>query len=206
MCLSLHARPYDPLGFILPVKMIGNLLFRRTLQSLSEKVKQLDIESRPKSKLPWDLEVDGFLRDKWITYFEMLNALKDINFARSLKPVNVDETINPCICTFSDGSEDAYGAVAYVLWTLKDGSREARFIMAKAKLGPLLSKGETVKNELSGAVFAVRLKTWILKNTCLQYQDYYPFLDSRIVQSWSKSQGNCSKIRCSILDAHPKQR
>ena len=37
-------------------------------------------------------------------------------------------------------------------------------------------------SELSGATFAVRLKTWILQNTNLTYGDFIPFLDSRIVQ------------------------
>ena len=40
-----------------------------------------------------------------------------------------------------------------------DYSREARLIMSKSKLVLLLSKGEVLKNELSGATFVVRLKT-----------------------------------------------
>ena len=114
--------------------------------------------------------------------------MKDIIFKRSLKPVDVDMSVKPCIVTFSDGNKDAYGAVAYVLWTLKDGSREARFIMAKSKLGPLLNKGETVKNELSAATFAVRLKSWITSNSGLYYDQYFPFLDSRIVQDMIKKE------------------
>ena len=31
LCLSVHAQSFDPLGFALPVRMIGNILFRRTL-------------------------------------------------------------------------------------------------------------------------------------------------------------------------------
>ena len=34
-CLSLHARCFDPIGLILPTKMWGMILFRRTLQFLS---------------------------------------------------------------------------------------------------------------------------------------------------------------------------
>ena len=97
MCLSLHDRPYDPLGFILPVKMNGNLLFRRTLQYLSNKVKQMDIQLQPKTKLPWDLEVDGVLREQWLTYFDMLNSLIDVVFVRSIKPSNVDDKVSPSI-------------------------------------------------------------------------------------------------------------
>ena len=132
------------------------------------------------------MEVDGKLKGKWIEYFSMLESLADVKFPRSLKPENVDENIPPILATFSNGNEDAFGTSAYVVWTLKDGTREARLIMAKAKLGPLLNKGETVKNELAGATFAVRLKSWIIANTSLEYSDYVPFLDSRIVQDMIK--------------------
>ena len=182
-CLSFHAKAFDPSGLVLPVKMVGNLLFRQTLQYLSLKTKAGNQE---KGGLPWDMEVDGKLKEKWIEYFSMLESLSDIKFPRSIKPENVDGNIPPSLVTFSDGNEDAFGTAAYVLWTLKDGTREARLIMAKAKLGPLLNKGETVKNELAGATFAVRLKTWIISNTGLNYSNYIPFLDSRIVQDMIK--------------------
>ena len=49
-CLSLHAKTYDPLGLFLPVKMVGNLLFRKTLQTLKKE---------RQGKIPWDEEVDS---------------------------------------------------------------------------------------------------------------------------------------------------
>ena len=36
VCLSLHAKAHDPLGLVLPTRMIGNLLFRGTLQVLKK--------------------------------------------------------------------------------------------------------------------------------------------------------------------------
>ena len=44
-CLSLHSKPYDPLGLILPIKMIGNLLFRNSLRFMKKE---------GKGKIPWD--------------------------------------------------------------------------------------------------------------------------------------------------------
>ena len=141
---------------------------------------------KSKNGLPWDEEVTGVLREDWVRYFNMLEAVKDIKFPRSLKPININKKILPDIVTFSDGNENAYGAVIYALWTLVDGSKEARLIMSKAKLGPLLQKGEIVRNELSGATFAVRLKTWVSQNSEIDYGTYHPFLDSRIVQDMLK--------------------
>ena len=63
-CLSIHAKTYDPLGLILPTKMVGNLLFRETLQKMKRE---------KKGKIPWDEEVaDTELKDRWFQYFEML--------------------------------------------------------------------------------------------------------------------------------------
>jgi len=45
ICLSLHAMSYDPLGFVLPTRMIGQLLFRESLQ---------DLKKKRKGKIPWD--------------------------------------------------------------------------------------------------------------------------------------------------------
>ena len=68
------------------------------------------------------------------------------------------------------------------------GRREGgRLVTSKAKLGPLLNKGEVVKNELSGATFAVRLKSWIVENSTLEFETHHPFVDSQIVQCMVKN-------------------
>ena len=60
VCLSLHARPFDPLGLILPTKVIGNILFRSTLQSMKKD---------NKGKIPWDEAIEGEVKTKWCDYF-----------------------------------------------------------------------------------------------------------------------------------------
>ena len=99
-----------------------------------------------------------------------------------MKPINVDPAIKPTIVTFSDGNKEAFGAVLYLLWTLIGGEKEARLVTSKAKLAPLLNQGEVVKNELAGATFAVRLKSWMIQNSSLSLGEYQPFVDSQIVQ------------------------
>ena len=186
ICLSFHSRPYDPLGLILPVKMNGNLLFRRTLQQLSLKNKEMN--KKPANRQPWDAEIVGETKQKWLDYFLMLEAAKEITFPRATIPKNVDKSIKPNIVSFDDGNEESYGAVVYSRYTLKDGKRECRLIAAKAKLGPLLEHGEVVKHELSGATTAVRIKTWVLQNSRIEFSSYLPLLDSRIVQDMIKKE------------------
>ena len=176
ICLSKHAKAFDPLGWVLPTKMIGSLLFRRTLQLLKQEFQGQTW------KIPWDSVIPQEFYGKWMEYFEMLAALREVKFTRSIKPDNVDPNTLPILVTFNDGNPESFGAVAYVLWELDNGKREARLLMSKAKLGPLSHKGETVKNELSGATYASRLKVWIQEHSRLQFKEHIPFLDSQIVQ------------------------
>ena len=76
----------------------------------------------------------------------MLLKIDEVKFSRCLKPPLVDPNIEPDLVTFNDGNPEAFGTVAYALWTLLSGERIATLIMSKAKLGSLTHKGETVKN------------------------------------------------------------
>ena len=107
ICLSLHAKAFDPLGLILPLKMRGNLLFRNTLQFLSSLSKELKENDKVSKKLPWDFEVGGNLKEKWLDYFQMLESVQDVKFPRSIKPANVKPNTKPSLVTFLDGNEGA---------------------------------------------------------------------------------------------------
>ena len=172
-CLSLHARPFDALGLILPTKVIGNILFRNTLQF---------IKQGTKGKIPWDDTIDGDLKEKWCEYFSMLSQIDNIHFPRSFKPKDVDPNIAPEFCSFNDGNPDAFGTVGYARWTLIDGTKKCCLMLSKSRLGPLTHKGETVRNELSGATLSARLKNWVQKNAGVQFSKFYHFLDSQIVK------------------------
>ena len=177
-CLSVHAGCFDPLGMVLPVKMYGNLLFRLSLQTMKT--------SSSSQSIPWDMVVPRPLLDKWLSYFSMLDGLKEVTFPRTIKPDNVDQDILPDLITFSDGNEAAFGTVSYVRWTLKDGTRKSSMFISKAKLAPLNHKGEVVKNELSAATYSARLKMFILQESSLKFGSFFHFLDSQIVQFMMK--------------------
>ena len=172
VCLSLHSRPFDPLGLARPTKIIGDILFRNTLQH---------IKKGNKGKIPWDDIIEGILKDKWCEYFSMLVQLDKIYFPRSFKPKNVDDTVKPGFCTFDDGNPDAHGTVGYARWTLKDGSFKCRLILSKSRLCPLTYKAETVRSELAGGVLSARLKSWAQKNADIEWGSFHHFLDAKIV-------------------------
>ena len=173
ICLRFHMKIFDPLGLVMPTKMIGNLLFRISLQV---------IKKEGKGRIPWDEGLPESLLGEWLIYFGMLLKLELIKFVRSFKPDGADPSVDPDLITFEDGSPDAFGAVAYALWTLTDSTKVVKLIMSKAKLAPIVKKGETVRNELNGATFAARLKSWIMKTCGIRFKRHIPILDSRIVQ------------------------
>ena len=179
-CLSIHSKPFDPLGFVLPVRMVGNLLFRKSLQVMNTR------ESRETNKIkgpiPWDLEVPSEFLGEWLEYFTDLTELEKVRFSRSVVPKDADPEILPFCVTLSDSNPDSSGANIYGIWTKLDGSRIATLLMAKAKLAPLQYKGETSRQELAGAAKAARLKCWVLEHTGLKFSDFVHLLDSRIVQ------------------------
>ena len=73
---------FDPLGFVLPTKMIGNLLFRITLQR---------VKKERKGGIPWDEHLPEDIHGEWLQYFSMLFGLKNVRFPRACKPSNVNE-------------------------------------------------------------------------------------------------------------------
>ena len=122
ICLRFHMKIFDPLGLVMPTKMIGNLLFRISLQV---------IKKEGKGRIPWDECLPEQLLGEWLMYFEMLLKLELVKFARSFKPDDADPNILPDLVTFEDGNPDAFGAVAYALWTLSDNTKEVRLIMSR---------------------------------------------------------------------------
>ncbi|XP_067223126.1 uncharacterized protein [Chanodichthys erythropterus] len=79
--------------------------------------------------------------------------------------------------TFSDGSEASYGAVLYLRWETRSGV-VVRFVESKAKLTPLNQKGDVIKAELCGAVFATRLRRYFEKHCRLEVKHWVHFVDS----------------------------
>ena len=109
----------------------------------------------------------------------MLLGLDMVRFDHCLKPVSATE--DPSLITFSDRNPEAFGVCSYILYDLEDGSKSAALMMAKAKLGPLTRKGETVKNELYGSVLASRMKIWLIQESGVFFKEHHHFVDSMIV-------------------------
>ncbi|XP_058476292.1 uncharacterized protein LOC131448154 [Solea solea] len=165
--LSQIAGLYDPIGLITPVKQKCVILVRKAFQ-----------EAGKLSKDTWDESLSNELRGKAIELFKEYTRLGSIKFHRSLTPSGWRG--EPWGITFSDGSCESYGAVLYLRWETSDGV-VTRLVDSKAKLTPLNQKGDAVKAETCGAVFAARLKEYMLKHGRLAVEKWYHFIDSQTV-------------------------
>ena len=129
--------------------------------------------------LDWDDVIPNNEYSKWIRFFEELYLMEDLNFPRCMKPENAASE-EPILVMFSDASEAAYGAVAYVRWKLNDGTYCSRIMASKSKLAPV-KRITTVRLELNGAVLAKRLKGCILRESRYKFRRVYFIVDSEIV-------------------------
>ena len=108
-----------------------------------------------------------------------------MTFERSLTPE--DATALPILCIFSDASNEAFGACAYVRWRTESNEYVTRLIATKSRVAPL--KPLTIlRLELQAAVMATRLSQSIAEESRMQFEKAVSFSDSNIVLSWIRSQ------------------
>ena len=110
-------------------------------------------------------------------FFKDATRVPDVEFPCSLKTAGC---FRPYLVTFSDGSDDAFGAVVYVQWEAAgEIITSIRLIEAKGKLCPLNLKGDTVRSEMCGAVTAARLSVFVEQNSRIMFTKILHFVDSK---------------------------
>ena len=120
MILSQINAIYDPLGLAGPFIVRAKILMRQLWNVKS---------------LGWDDIVPELYRKEWITFFKDLFNMQSISFSRCIKPA--DSIGNPLLVIFNDGSNDAFGACAYVRWEKRDGTFTSHLTASKNRITPL---------------------------------------------------------------------
>ena len=168
--LSQTARIYDPIGlaaaFIIRAK-IG-----------MQELWQIGVD--------WDQELPSTIQEKWIRLLKEMTELNSIKFQRHLLFTGAVSEI-PTLCVFSDASEEAFGACAYIRIRKDDGTYQAKLIAAKSRVAPL-KQLSIPRLELLAAVLAARLANTIQKESRIQFYDVMFFTDSAITLAWIRSQ------------------
>ncbi|XP_048035062.1 uncharacterized protein LOC125260633 [Megalobrama amblycephala] len=167
--LSQVAGLYDPIGLITPAKQKGTILVRKAFQEAG---------GGGLTRHTWDTGLSEGIRGEAIELFEEYVRLQKVKFHRSLTPA--DWKGKPWGVTFSDGSDKTYGAVLYLRWNSSQGV-VVRLVESKAKLTPLELKGDPIKAEICGAVFATRLRKYFEKHGRIEVEKWFHLVDSQTV-------------------------
>lgn len=158
---------YDMCGIFEPIKLQLKLLMQRIhLQMIGWD----DI-------IPQDIAVD------WNKLKEQLPAVESLTLERC---VNFNEKAQ--IIIYADGSEEAYGAVAYVRNLDDERYPKTSLLLAKSRVAPIKQPLTIPQLELMGAVLASEL--WLKIKEAFRLRDesqVYVFLDSMVVLAWLQS-------------------
>ncbi|XP_055584724.1 uncharacterized protein LOC129737588 [Uranotaenia lowii] len=123
IALSQIAQLFDPLGLVGPV-IVTAKIFMQTLWSLTSD------DDKPWG---WDQPLPDSLSTYWINYYSQLPLLEQLRIPRCVvlpNPSNIQ------LHLFSDASEQAYGACAYLRSTDSSGNILVSLLTAKSKVSP----------------------------------------------------------------------
>lgn len=111
---------YDPLGFVAPITIQGKAL----LQELSTDTND------------WDALLPPNKEEQWEKWRESLKELQHLKIPRPYKIVSPAEAELKELCVFSDASEKAIAAVAYLKISDAEGNCHTGFVLGKVRLAP----------------------------------------------------------------------
>ena len=135
--LSIVNSIFDPLGMLMPFTVKLKVILRKIWAH--------------EPKLEWDDKVPKKIEDKWLEVLSEMPGITEISFTRALKSKNVIGF--PILVIFSDGSEQAYGAVSYIKWKSSGKDYVPQLVMTKSRVA-LLKTIDKVHLDLCGAVLS----------------------------------------------------
>lgn len=155
---------FDPLGFVAPMTIRGRALLRE----LSTEV------------CYWDADLPVEKLNKWETWKKSLQDLSCLHISRSYIQQSLSSATYTELCLFSDASNWAIGAVAFLRVITPDGQCRVGFVLGKAKLAP--QPEPTIPClELCGAVLATEMAELILEELDHKPNAVKFFCDSKVV-------------------------
>ena len=166
--LSLISCLFDPLGIIAPPIITLKLILQDVW----------------KDRLAWE-DTLPFEKRKMIQIF--------IDKYKSAPPIVLPRCINPALSVnkqheihiFSEASQLAYGAVAYIR-SSSENSVSCSFLMGKAKVAPL-KQLSIPKMELQAAVLRTRLARFVKNQQNIVFKENVYWCDRTAVPAWIKS-------------------
>ena len=139
ICLSITNSIFDPMGLLTPVTINLKVMMKNMFSSEYD--------------LKWDQALPTELRQQWISVIYELVGSR-VEFDRGIMPHMACGS--PVLAAFWDGSDAAFAAVIYAVWSMQELPVEVRLVVSKARVSSEWDKN-TVRQELNGAVLCTRL-------------------------------------------------
>lgn len=162
--LSVVNSIFDPLGLAAPVTIRGRLLLRELSSGVQD----------------WDTPLPDEKVSKWEEWKVSLEKLSNLHVPRCYVKMSLSKATYTELCLFSDASNWAIGAVAYLRAVTEEGHCEVGFVLGKAKLAPQ-PEPTIPRLELCGAVLAVEMADLILDELDFKPDAVKFFCDSKVV-------------------------
>ncbi|XP_056020363.1 uncharacterized protein LOC125680242 [Ostrea edulis] len=154
---------YDPLGFLAPVLIKGKLLLRK-----------LNAETTD-----WDQVLPKEYEKQWTDWKEQMQSLETLYIPRQYTTLSLTCSIRREVHLFTDASEEAIAAVAYIKLTDADGNQQQGFLLGKAKVAPK-SAVTIPRLELCAAVLGIEIANIIKKQMSVPTEEFHFHTDSKV--------------------------
>ncbi|KAJ8364972.1 hypothetical protein SKAU_G00138030 [Synaphobranchus kaupii] len=162
--LSMVNSLFDPLGMVAPVTIQGRALLRELCTDGTK----------------WDSSLPEGRLTEWETWRDSLQDLKNLHIPRTYSSDTLSKAKRIELCVFSDASNKAIGAVAYLRSLDDEGQINVGFVFGKAKLTPR-PELTIPRLELCGAVLAVEMAELIQDEMDLELDAVKFYCDSKVV-------------------------
>ena len=155
---------YDPLGFVAPVLIRGKLMLRNLISDSSD----------------WDEPLPEEYRRDWESWRLELRHLENVQVPRPYLNVPSSDLVSKEVHVYTDASEDAIAAVAYLRAVDHNEESHQGFILGKAKVAP--KNGVTIPRlELCAAVLGIEIAEVIRDQLDIPSSDFRFHTDSKVV-------------------------
>ncbi|UYV78572.1 hypothetical protein LAZ67_16002037 [Cordylochernes scorpioides] len=164
--LSFIAKQYDPMGWLAPLMIVGNILIQRLWITGTT----------------WDEPLDDSIKIIWQRFKKDMGYIRITKIPRWLGASRSDKVQ---IHGFCDASGDAYAAAIYLKVLKGDGSR-VELVIAKTRLAPI-RRMSIPRLELCAAVLLTRLVIQIMPSLEIDIESITCWTDATIVLRWIKT-------------------
>ncbi|KAJ8736653.1 hypothetical protein PYW08_007309 [Mythimna loreyi] len=168
--LSAVSQIYDPLGLLSPVIIVVKVLLQKLWLN----------------KVGWD---DGLSQDIIMYWKKFVESISNLYKLRIPRFVMCDSANVIELHVFTDASQTAYGACAYIRTSNANGDVTVRLLCAKSRVAPV-KPVSIPRLELCGALVGAKLVDKIKKSLRVTFNNIVLWTDSTIVLGWLRMSPN----------------